>query len=307
MPRLYLTRSDVASSPQGLALAPYLKLLGTDTINSLIARASQLCDDYCQKRLIAPSLPTTISGVLPIAVGSTVIPLTSVTQIDNLAEQAAVIGTGSSQETILINPGGVNVTSWLDPIPGTITLASPTTIPHNPGDSVSFVYKEVNEMGSSSSDDPYTEAIETQAAQLAFAHMPHMHGNVARTILLNHYPIQSVILVEHAYSFTNQYNPLDMTAYILDPTIGKVRFNVGTILITQGMVRTTYTGGYANPSDAIKSAALSYFMWLMEGVQNPFKARQHTRGKQSYNFGSQPDHPLVQEAQSMLSRYKRRV
>ena len=306
MPRLYLTRSDVASSPQGLALAPYLKLLGNDAQNKLLARASQMCDAWCERRLVLPS-STTISGVLTLPVGSTVIPLTSTVGLDNLAEQAAVIGTGSSQETLLINPGGVNITSWLDPIPGTITLASPTTIAHNPGDSVSFVYKEVNEAGSSNSDDPYTEAIETQAAQLAFAHMPHMHGNITRTIFLDNAPIQTVSMVEHAYSFTNQYNPLDITAFIVEPVLGELRFNVGTIIISQGYLRTTYTGGFTNPPDDVQAAALSYFMWLMEGVQNPFKARQHTRGKQSYNFGTQPDHPLVQEAQAMLSRYKRRV
>src|SRR5579859_6265738 len=115
MPRLYLTRSDIASSPQGLALAPYLKLLGNDAQNKLLARASQMCDAWCERRLVLPS-STTISGVLTIPVGSTVIPLISTVGLDNLAEQAAVIGTGSSQETLLINPGGVNITSWLDPI-----------------------------------------------------------------------------------------------------------------------------------------------------------------------------------------------
>src|SRR5690348_9568551 len=109
------------SMPVGLALASQINQLANGTLDALLARVSQRADNFCQKRLGAPGSTTLVgnpsAGAMSINVASTL-------SLDNLAEQAVILDMGlGSQETALIQPGGVKVnTPWVSPYPGTLAL-----------------------------------------------------------------------------------------------------------------------------------------------------------------------------------------
>lgn len=286
MPRLYLTPGELAEMPLGIGLQSSLNQLGAGVLDKLLFRASQRCDSFCQKRLGAPQTTTLAANV---SAGATSISVASTLGWDNLAEQAVILNPGgATQETILIQPGGVTITPTagvvVAPYPGTLTLATGCVYGHSTGETIQGCYMEVTEAGSSSSSDPYTESLQTQAMQLALAHLPPARTALTRVIFLKNYPIISIQNIEHAFSFVNQFNKIDLSIETIVPTEGWYRFNVGTVILREGIMRTTYTGGYQTVPDDIKEACSYFVADEMERMSNPFGAISLTLGKKSQRW-----------------------
>lgn len=313
MPRLYVTPSELAEIPLGFALASQLSSMPAGTIDKLLARASQRCDAFCEKRLQAPASTTLAAVALPTA---TTISVISTLTLDNLAENAVILDAGlGNQEIVLIQPGGVTVTTWLSPYPGTLELASPLQFTHTVGASVKFVYMETTQAIKASMSDPYSEALQTQAAQLALAHLPPIHVGLTRIVFLKSYPVKAVYMIEHAYSFDTVYytvynssNTVFANGIILEPTAGYYRFRVGTVITPEGMVRSTYTAGYDSVPEDIKEAVTYYLADAFQRLSNPYVATKMTQGKrvQEYAFKDGKT-PAVQAAEAILKRYRRSV
>lgn len=273
-------------SPQGVVLAPYIAQLQANpgALDLALMRASERCDGYCRKRLGAP-LSTTVAAP-GIAAGQTLLPVTSTLGWDDKEEQAVQLGVGlSTQETVAIIPGGITLTSYLPPYPGTITLATPTANAHNANETVQGVYQEITQAGSSSSSDTYSEVF-TQEAQLALAHMPAIGqgNNLTRLVFVKSYPIVSVIAVEHAYPFNDTYYPLNAQATVTNPKAGFFRLSLGSIALPQGMFRTTYLGGFQTVPGAVKQATAYYFADECLIFQNAAGALSHTLGHRNQTF-----------------------
>lgn len=306
MPRLYLSPGDFLLSPLGVnpSVQAITSQLLPGALDMLCARASERCDTYCQKRLQAPA-STTLSALANA--GDTSISVASLLTFDNLSELAVIVGVGGgNQETIEIVPGGTSVTTWQSPYPGTVMLKSGLTNGHSSGEVVQLVYKEVTEAGSSSSSDPYTEALQTQAMQLALAHLPPARTALTRVVFLKSYPILRLIEVEHAFSFTNQFNQIDLNIEALVHAEGWYRFSVGTVILREGLMRTTYTGGYEYIPDDIKTACSYYLAEQLMQASNPFGLEQLTMGKRTQKWNTtRPKNFLVEQAEDILKRYRR--
>lgn len=306
MPRIYLTPTELNST--GLGLNPQVQAmiaqLPTGGIDMLLARASQRCDTFCQKRLQASGSTTLLS---PVSAGATTISVVSSLTLDDLSEQAVIINPGGgSQETLLINPGEVNVTAWVSPYPATITLHEACSYGHSAGEPINFVYKEVTEAGSSSSSDPYTEVLQTQAMQLALAHLPPARTALTRVFYAKSYPIIHIYDIEHAFSFVNQFNQISLSIESIVPNEGWVRFDVGTVVLREGLMRVTYTGGYSVIPDDIKTACSYYLAEQLMMQVNPFGLQQLTMGKRTQKWSTQrPKNFLAEQAEDILRRYKR--
>jgi hypothetical protein len=228
--------------------------------------------------------------------------------LDNLDEQAVQIGTGSSQETVLIKPGGVTVTNWASPYPGTIDLASALANTHSSAEPVTFLYKETTQAGGTSNSDPYVQAILTQEAEIAYAHMPPlMQGSLTRVVFLRNYPIINIVSLEHAFSFTNQFSAVNTNIEIPVPHEGWYRFNPASVIMREGLMRTTYTGGFETVPDDIKEATSLFFATQMRLQVNPYGAIQIQMGKRNQRWALKGDDILVEEARDILKKYKRTV
>src|SRR5438874_2506649 len=155
MPRLYLSSAELKESVLGYSMAGPINALSAAALDKLLFRASERVDGFCKRRLQTIG-STTISGSSTIVAGSTSLPIVSTLTFDNKDEQAVTIGTGGTQETILIQSGGVSVTSFTSPYPGTLTLDTPTQFNHSVGESVVGIYKEVTEAGGVSSGDSFS-------------------------------------------------------------------------------------------------------------------------------------------------------
>jgi len=227
-----------------------------------------------------------------------------------LDEQAVQIGTGALQETILVKPGGVTVTNWASPYPGTINLASATQFSHNSGDPVAFLFKETTEAGGMSSSDPFAAALLTQEAEIAYAHMPPvMQGGFTRVIFLRNYPIINISAIEHAFSFSSQFSSVDTSIEVPVPHDGWYRFQPASVIMREGLMRTTYTGGFQSIPDDIKEATSLFFAVQMRLQANPYGAIEQLMGKRKQRWatsGGDKD-PLVVQACSILKKYKRSV
>lgn len=304
MVRQYVTPAEVLEAPLGIALSSSLSQLATGVLDKLTFRASQRCDRFCQKRLQAPGSSTLSSNV---SSGATSIAVASTLTLDNLSEQAVIIGSGSTQETVLIQPGGITLTSVASPYPGTITLATGLQFGHSSGETVQYCYKEVSEAGSSSSSDPYTESLQTQAMQLALAHLPPARTALTRVVFTKNYPLIQIYNIEHAFSFVNQFNQVDLSIETVMPNEGWYRFNVGTVVLREGVMRTTYTAGYQAVPDDIKEAALCFLKDLLVPFVNPYGATSQTLGHQSRSFRSGQLSNNAQEAEVLLEHYRRLV
>lgn len=306
MPRIYLTPSELNSTALGLAPAvqSLIAQLPSGAVDQLLARASSRCDMYCQKRLQAPA-STTLSA--PVSAGATSISLASLLTYDNLSELAVIVGVGGgNQETVQVVPGGTNVTAWTSPYPGTVMLKDGLVNGHSSGEVVQLVYREVTEAGSSSSSDPYTEALQTQAMQLALAHLPPARTALTRTVFLKAFPIIKLIDIEHAFSFTNQYNQVDLSIEAIVPAEGWYRFSVATVILREGLMRTTYTGGYQTIPDDIRTACSYYLAEQLSQMTNPFGLQQLTMGKRTQKWNTaRPKNFLAEQAEDILKRYKR--
>ncbi len=227
-----------------------------------------------------------------------------------MAENAVVLedGTGN-QELVQITPGGVQVTNWTSPYAGTITLETPLQFGHSSGASVTYVYREVKTAGKASTGDPYSEALQSQAAQLALAHLPPMHVGLTRNCYLNHYPIITIRAIEHSYSFDSTYNPIDVQGISIEPTAGFYRFRIGTVITPEGLIRTTYTGGYSVIPDDIKEATMYYLADEMQRMSNPYGAVDVSMGKRRTAYTlTKGKTPAVQMAEAILDAgYRRRI
>jgi len=230
--------------------------------------------------------------------------------LDELDEQAVQIGSGSTQETILIKPGGVTVTSWAGSYPGTINLASATQFYHNSGDPVAFLFKETTEAGGISSSDPFAAALLTQEAEIAYAHMPPvMQGGLTRVVFLRSYPIINISAIEHAFSFSSQFGVVDTAIEVPVPHEGWYRFQPASVIMREGLMRTTYTGGFQSVPDDIREATSLFLAVQMRLMINPYGVIEQHLGKRRQRWatkGGDPD-PLVEEACMLLKKYKRTV
>lgn len=313
MPRVYLTPAELNEMPLGVALSSQIGQLNSGVLDKLLARVSQRVDGYCEKRIQAPG-SSTISG--NVSAGATSISVASTLTLDNLAEQAVIIDQGTGiQETALIQPGGVSVSAWTGPYPGTITLATGLQFGHSSGASVTYVYREVTETKRASMSDPYSEALQSQAAQLALAHLPPVHVGLNRIQFVNHYPIINVLLVEHAYSFDTTYNLIYQSSnsaftggIVVDPVSGFYRYRVGTVVIPEGFTRTTYTGGYQVVPDDVKLACSYLLTDELVVFANPYGAVDSSMGKRRQSWAMQQGKtPNVQRAENILEAYRRTV
>jgi hypothetical protein len=308
MPRLYLTPSEFSALPVGLGLQGQLSQLQSGTLDLLLMRASQRVDTYCAKRIGAPG-STTLSA--NANAGDTTISVASTLGIDNEAEQAVIIGTGGTQETILIKPGGVTLsqsgTTIASPYPGTLSLAHPLAFGHSSGETVVDVYQEITEAGSASISDPYTEALQMQTAQLALAHLPPTHMELTRVVFVRNYPLSKVIAVDHSYSFDVTFNSVDISDGVSIETMqGWYRFRVGTVVLREGLVRTTYTGGYSVVPDDVKEATSYYVAEQIAQMVNPLGLTQLTMGKRTQRWDTTKAKSfLAQQAEDMLCKYRR--
>jgi hypothetical protein len=315
IPRIYLTPAELQSLPLGLAISGTISALPPGTLDQMLARASQRCDAYCEKRLQAPGATTLAQSA---SAGASRISVTSTLTLDQLAEQAAILDLGqSTQETVLIESGGVTVTNWQAPYPGTLTLdpSTPLLFSHSQGATVTYCYKEVREAITASQSDPYSEALMSQAAQLALAHLPPIHLGLTRLVFLKAYPVITVYTLEHAYSFDTTYHliytatdPSFTGQIIVEPTAGFVRFRVGTVVLPQGLCRTTYVGGFTSIPDDIKGAVAYYLADDLMRISNPYMATDTTQGKRRQAYQMQGGRtPNVQMAEAILEPYRRHV
>lgn len=313
MPRLYLSVAEFSATPLAIALSGQISQLNSGVIDQLLARCSQRVDSFLEKRLQAPGTSTLSASA---SAGSTQISVASTLTLDSLAELAVIIDVGNSnQEKAEIVPGGVSVTSWQAPYPGTLTLTSGLQFSHSSGAPVQYVYKEVREAITASQSDPYSEALMSQAAQLALAHLPPIHTGLTRISFVKSYPLQTVYTIEHAYSYDTTYNVLYDSSnvtfagqIIIEPTSGYLRYRAGTVIIPQGMVRITYVGGYNAVPDDVKSAVVWYMADELGMFLNPLGAVDSGMGKRRQSFAlAQGKTPNVQRAEDLLSKFRRYV
>ncbi len=313
MPRVYLTPAELQEMPLGVALSSQIGQLNPGVLDKLLARVSRRVDGYCEKRIQAPGT-TTLSG--NVSAGASSISVASTLTLDNLAEQAVILDSGlGTQETALIQPGGVTVSAWNSPYPGTLALAAPLQFSHSSGATCQYVYQEVNETKRASMADPYSEALQSQAAQLALAHLPPVHVGLNRIQFVNHYPIINVLLVEHAYSFDTTYNLIYQSGnsaftggIIIEPTAGFYRYRVGTVVIPEGFTRTTYTGGYEAVPDDVKLACAYLLTDELAVFANPYGAVDSSMGKRRQSWAMQQGKtPNVVRAEAILEAYRRTV
>lgn len=262
MPRLYINTSDFLTYPVAITFSFQITQLQAQSggMDRLLARASRRVDNWARKRIGLPG--TTTVGTGGIAANGTSLPMTSTLGFDNGQEQAVIIGSGGTQETIPVAPGGVQVSSWSGVYPGTLTLAQGTLFSHSAGEAVVGCYQEVGTVGSSGSSDIYSESLLAlnQAAQLAQAHAPHFDtSGLVRIIFLKCYPIVPPILkMEHMLPIDSAFNPLDASQVGIQPAAGYLRLPIGSFILPEGLFRTTYKAGFAYPPDDIQEATAWY-------------------------------------------------
>lgn len=309
--RQYVSPAELNEDPFGIALAPQIAQLATGVLDKLLGKASASVDGECLRRMGSPGI--TAVGTGGIASGATLLPLQSTLGIDQLAEQAALIGSGSSHELIPIVAGSVNVTAspFAAPYAGTVTLASPVANAHLFNETVQIVYYEVSTAGSSSSSDIYSEAY-TQQAEIAMAHAPMLArgANLTRIVMLKQYPIQSVSNVEHAYPFSSGFVTLGTSGLNINAAEGWIQLPLGSVVIPDGLVRTTYIAGYNTVPDDIKEATMYYFAAHMVAFFNAMGAHMVATGKHRVQYAStngQGDLYWIAQAKAKLKRYKRTV
>lgn len=310
MPLLYLTPADLLEEPLGQVLQGQLSLLGVGVLDKMLMRASMRCNSFTKRRLQAPQATTVASP--GVTVGSTLLPVSSTLGTDNLDEFAVTIGSGGSQETVLLQPGGVKVSSYVAPYPGTFTLTTPLQYSHVAGEAVNGIYIETRRTGSSSQDDIYEDVV-TQQAQIAAAHgggYDFLNADRTRYHWLDQYPLIQITGMKHAYPYTAEYQAVDVPSLLIEPAMSRLKFPVGTFILSGGMLMTTYTAGYQTIPNDIQDAVVFYLKDTLANYVNPFGVMQQTMGKQtqvfsrsSGNTGSKT--PNVQAAEDALAEYKR--
>jgi hypothetical protein len=226
-------------------------------MDRLLARASRRVDGFARKRIVIPPVASIATG--GIAAGSTSLPMTSTLGFDRGQEEAVIIGSGGTAEIIAIAPGGVTVTSWYSPYPGSLILAQPVAYSHAAGEAVQGCYQEISKVGNPSGRDIEEGAWSDldQGAQIAA-----MHASVAlpttRSIFLKCYPIIKLYRLEHSLPISSEYTDLGLTGVSVDPVVGKLRLPLGSFVLAGGLFRSTYTAGFANAPDDIQEATVWY-------------------------------------------------
>lgn len=292
--------AELNESPAGIALSGPLARLSSGVLDKLLFRASERVDGRCKKRIQSPALTTVAAP--GISAGGTSLPVASTLTFDNKEDNGVILGTGASQEILQIVPGGVSVSSYTSPYPGTLTLATGCAYGHSAGDSVQGCYMETTEALSASSSEVYSEVF-TQEAQLAMAHAPLLGkgANLTRLVFLKNYPIVTILKVEHAYPFSNQYGTLLASTTLVEGASGFYRLSLGSIVIPQGMIRTSYLAGYQVVPDDIKEATSYYLADSLAAMFNFRGGIELTQGKDriKYTDGKSKSY-WVQKAEEIL-------
>ena len=290
MPRLYVSPSELTTHQLGIVLAQQFSQMqasGIGSIDQALARASQRVDSYAKKRIQSPGATTLTQTA---GAGTSLLTVASTLTFDDKADLAAIVGTGGGQEILPILPGGVVVTSWSPPYPGTIQLALPLQNTHNSGESLQGCFQETIVARSSSSADRYTENLLSQQAQIAAAHAPPIAqggSNLTRKVFTKQYPIQQIFKAEHAFPFTSTYFLLDVSSLIIEAMSGFYKFQLGTVVLPHGFVRTTYQAGYQAIPDDIKYATMCYLADEMQAFGNPYGVESQTQGKRSTRWAAE--------------------
>lgn len=304
--RLYLTPAGLQEMPLGVGLQASIAALSPGVLDKILARASARCDAFCRRRLQAPGSSTLTS---PAGVGATTIAVASTLTLDALDEQAVILGSGPSSETVAIVSGGVSVSSWSDPYPGILTLAAPLSYAHNSGETVQYVYQEVTditEAGHDAQGGLYAGITQSNTVKLSMTYLPPLGDLLSRTVFLKSYPILEIDQVEYSY-FSEGFTGVDFTEGLsLAPSEGWYQFRVGQIILRDGLLRTTYRGGYEQVPDDIGEAC-SYFVAEQFLQQtNPYGLIQTTMGKRTLKWNDRLAKPgIVSQAEDILSRYVR--
>lgn len=300
MPRLYITSAQLNSYPAAITFAFQLTQLQavSGAVDMLLARASRRVDAYARKRIVQPGTTTIGTG---IAAGGTSLSVASTLGFDNGQEQAVIINAGGgTQETVPLMPGGVQVTSWSSPYPGTLTLAQGTQFAHSASEPVVGCYQEVSTVGSSGSSDVYSESLLAlnQAAQLAQAHAPHFDtSGLTRIIFLKCYPIVSILKMEHMLPIDTQYSTLDASQVGVQPAAGYLRLPIGSFVLPEGLFRTTYKAGFAYPPDDIMEATAWYAADELQSMMI-FGAFERMVGKTKGKYATDKDNKSRFELQA---------
>jgi hypothetical protein len=272
-------------------------------LDQLLSRASSRVDAYARKRIQAP--PTTTVGTGGILAGATSLPVTSTLGFDDGQEQAVIIGTGVSQETVPLLPGGVNVTSWSSPYPGTLTLAQGVVSSHIAGETVQGCYQEISEIGSSASSDVYSESLIqlNQEAQIAQAHSPRGGtGTLVRVLFLKQYPITSLLKLEIMLPIDSSFEAMSLSGVTMTPSQGIVKLPLGSFVLPEGKSRTTYTAGYTYVPEAAQAAAAWYAADELQTMVS-MGAYEMQEGRQKGKYGdarTQGKSTYEQRAESVL-------
>lgn len=297
--------------PLGIALAAQLNTLPVGTLDRLLFSASQQCNNCCNRRLQAPQATTVASP--GVSAGSSVLPVSSTLGTDNKDEYAVQIGiAGSNQETIDLVAGGVApALPLVYPYPGTFQLTTPLVHNHLSGEPVQLMYHETRRSMSQSEEDIY-EQIVTQQAQVAAS---HTGGSSDGTGFLNaertkihwfwQYPLIRLIDMDHAYPYTNEFTQVDIPSLLIEPAMSRVRFPVGSFILSNGLLRYHYIAGYLNMDDQIKEATIWYLRASLQAFINPYAVVSQSLGKRNYNFGTGPKSPLILQAEELLKEYVR--
>lgn len=307
MPRLYLTPASFAQTIEYLTFPAQIARLQavSGALDQLLARASRRVDLFCHKRVLAPGQTTIASGG-GISAGATSVSVTSTLGFDNGQEEAIVFNPGGgNQEIIPLLPGGVQVTSWTSPYPGMFSLATPVQYSHNEGETVLGCFQEVSTVGSSGSSDVYSESLLAlnQAAQLARAHAPHFDtSGLTRVIFLKCYPIIQLYRLEHMLPIDTSFEVLDQNQVGIHPSAGYLRLPIGSFVLPEGLMRSTYTAGFQYPSDEVQQATSLYVADLLQNMLT-FGAAVSQQGKLRLQAGQSNQYKsrYVQSAEEILS------
>lgn len=294
MVRIYMTPVELLESPVGLGMSATLSSLGAGVLDKLLARASQRIDTFTNRRIQAPGSTTLSSNALA---GDTSISVASTLTLDNGAEQAAIIGSGSTQETVLIKPGGVSLTgSAISPYPGVLQLSTPLQYAHSSGTGVQFCYQEVDVSGSVSGRDRFVDLeLFPDVETLSFT----------RVCFVRNSPIIGLLKVEQADSLVNVYSTVDTSSLYIDERGGWYRVSIWQTLTPQDLLRTTYTGGYLVVPDDIKLACSYYLADEMTAVSNPGGLVELQMGKVRRKWGNVPGKSQsVCQAEEILGSYR---
>lgn len=312
MPRLYIAPGQFSAYPVAITFNFQIAQLSAigGALDQLLARASRRVDGYARKRIVSP--PATTVGSGGIAQGGTSLPVASTLGLDNGQEEAVIIGSGGTREIVPVAPGGVQVTSWASPYPGTITLSQGVVYSHSAGETVQGCYQEVSTVGSSGSSDVHSESLLAlnQAAQLAQAHAPSFDtSGLTRVIFLKCYPITAILKLEHALPIDSQYSALDASQILPHPSAGYIRLPIGSFVLPEGLFRTTYQAGFSNTPDEISQAAAYYAADELQTMVS-LGAYQYQSGKVKGVYGDPKNGKslYVQRAEEIIDRgYRRSV